>query len=364
MLNKNLICIALITFILSVSAVCDWEDRKGAPPVVYLSQIMENPESWLDVPVRIPLRFAGHRDIFTAYFTAFDRDRHLNFSAWDIHTHIWQKEGFLNDYPFFYAEKDSKEFRAFLRLRKFDTIAVMGKVVSIFRGKPYFKIVWGCKQSGFLNIHNLTLLNRASTAYKNSRFDEAISYYNQVANTNPPTDIDAMIHKVMANIFLYHKQNYQAAMSELTKGLELAKNDPQLLEMYTQCDYYLKHGGAVPQPVKIDFEQQNYIEREDNSLSGTEIIEKSSGSYQTIEPSSSKQSSTTNYSQYSEPVDNNSTSTSSNEEFSEEDEEYTAEDEGEYQDEEFYEDEDEEEDEEFSEEDEYLEDDGDVEDRG
>jgi len=360
MLNKKLICIALITFILSVSVVCDWEDRKGAPPVVYLSQILENPESWLDVPVRVPLRYSGPRDIFTAYFTAFDRDRHHNFSAWDIHTHIWQKKGFNNDYPFFYVEKDAKEFRAFLRLRKFDTIAVMGKVVSIFRGKPYFKIVWVCKQSGFLNVHNLTLLNRASNAYKNRSFDDAISYYSQVVKTNPPTDIQAMIHKVMANIFLYHKKNYSAAMSELKQGLELANNDPQLLDMHTQCDYYLKHGGEAPAPVMINFEPQEYFPEEKSELTGTEIVQP--GSYTSGREAS--QQDTTNYSQYSEPTKADSTATydTSEEEFSENDEEgaSNSEEEFSYDDneeesygEDFYE-----EDEEFS-----SEDDGDVEDR-
>ncbi|WP_372370379.1 hypothetical protein [Candidatus Uabimicrobium sp. HlEnr_7] len=382
MLNKKFICIALITFILSVSAVCDWEDRKGAPPVVYLSQIMENPESWLDVPVRIPLRFSSIRDIYTAYFTAFDRDRHLNFSAWDIHTHVWQKKGFLNDYPFFYVEKDAKEFKAFLRLKKFDTIAVMGKVVSIFRGKPYFKIVWVCKQSGNLNVHNLTLLNRASAAYENRMFDDAVSHYDQVAKTNPPTDIQAMTHKVRANIFLYHKKNYQAAMSELTQGLELAKSDPQLVEMYSQCDYYLKHGGAEPQPMVVNAEQENYFKEQSNKLSGTEVVQPySGGSYTTVNTNKNKQDSN-NSSQYTEPVKNQQ---SQGEEFSENDEEsYTNNDDFSYEeeftsdddnDEEFTSDDDNDEeftsddnDEEFVSEDdefteEFTEDDGDVEDR-
>lgn len=361
MLNKKIICIALITFILSVSVVCDWEDRKGAPPVVYLSQILENPESWLDVPVRIPLRYSGPRDIFTAYFTAFDRDRHHNFSAWDIHTHIWQKKGFVNDYPFFYVEKDAKEFRAFLRLRKFDTIAVMGKIVSIFRGKPYFKIVWVCKQSGYLNVHNLTLLNRASNAYQNRSFDDAISFYSQVEKTNPPTDIVAMIHKVKANIFLYHKNNYSAAMSELNRGLELANQDPQMLEMYTQCDYYLKHGGNPPQPVMINFEPKDYFPEEKSELTGTEIVQP--GGYTTVggQKNNSSTQDTTSYSQYSEPTDttSNSTSnpTSAEEEFTENDEEGVSnrEEEFSYEDESYGED--------FYAEEDFSEDDGDVEDR-
>jgi len=250
-ITKSFLAIFVILTVFAGCLHADWEDRFGQSKVIYLSDILEDPDSWFEVVVRIPLRFEGIRNVYTPFFSHFDREHDVNFSAWDIHSPIWERRGFRNDYPFFYVPKDNPELKTFLKLRRFETISVLGKVAAIFKDRPYIKVVYVCRMPGELNINNLTLLNRGMRAYKERRFELALGSFQKIFHTNPPDDIKALLHKLSAKIYLYEKKSFSRALFQLEKGLAIAENDGELNEMYTQCKYYMKHGGQPPHPLKV-----------------------------------------------------------------------------------------------------------------
>lgn len=157
----------------------------------------------------------------------------------------------------------------------------MGKVSSIFKGKPYFQIVWVCKQEGDLNIENLRLLNKGSKAFQEGRFDESMEHFVTMYHTGPPEDIKALVHKNMAQIYLYEKKDYKLALAQIRQGLKRAKNDAHLLMMRDQCENFMKNGGAEPQPIILSKEQntneqansENYANTTNTSSGFTEIVD-------------------------------------------------------------------------------------------
>lgn len=274
----------LIIAIFCVAPVyADWADRFDGHKLVYLSEILENPESWREIPVRIPLRFQAIRDTFNPFFTAFGKDEYMNFSAWDLHSKIWTRKGFRDDYPFFYMSKHTIELQSLHKLKTFDTVMVLANVSGIFKGRPYFRIVWIKKLPGELGVNNLSMLHSGFAAYEKRQFDKAMSIFAKAFATNPPRDIKALLHKATAKIYLYGKYSYQDALDETTKGLLLTKADPELLYMLKQCRYHLKHGGKAVAPAPI---VRNQVEAKKKSekfpTSGS--ITSSSGSI-TDEPS-------------------------------------------------------------------------------
>lgn len=251
------LCLALFMGLTLVSA--EWKDVFGPPHDVTLAEILENPTAWLDIPVRMQVRFSRFGKIYNPFFTRFSEDSHLNFAAWAIQTHIWTKEGFGNQHPFFYVRKDNAELKGFLRLNTFDTISIYAKVMSIFDNKPSFEVVWMCHLPGDLNIYNLRLLNRATDAFNTRKFPQAEAGFMEILTTDPPHDIRVMIHKTIAKIHMYEHKDCEAAMIELEKAIAITPQDGELKSLYKICQHYLVHGGTPPVPQDMGPDQKAVV---------------------------------------------------------------------------------------------------------
>lgn len=255
--HKKLYSVLIIGLLLfTYTAQADWQDRFTPARLVPLSEILNSPQAWLDIPVRIPIRFSRIGTCYNHFFTQFNNEQYINFAAWDIQTHIWNPDGFANDYPFFYIEKDNPEVKTFLKLRPFDTICVLAKVTSIFRNKPFIRIVWLCHLEGRLHIDNLRLLHLGMKQFRQRNFEQAIGVFNQVFPTNPPVDISLMLHKTIAKIYMYEKKQYDMAIQELEKARcdSQSAKDIELNELYDRCTYYIEHPNSAP-PAPVTWEE-------------------------------------------------------------------------------------------------------------
>lgn len=244
--SRKYLCLLALCLVLGTVVSAEWRDRFGPPRETTLSEILSAPDMWLDIPVKIHLRFARLEQVYNPFFTEFSRESHINFMAWDVQTPIWEKEGFHKAYPYFYVPKDNPELRTFLRLQTFDSISIYGKISGIFRGQPYIKVIWVCRLPGELNIYNLRLINKAMIAFKKKDFAGAITYFEAVQTTNPPYDIRAMIHKTIAKIHMYEYQDFMKAEMELDKAEDFIANDPELASLYDLCAKYTQQGGLPP----------------------------------------------------------------------------------------------------------------------
>lgn len=217
----------------------EWEDRFGPPVEVPFSAILENPETWIDVPVRFQVRFSRLSTVYTPFFTKFSSDQYINFRAWDIQTPIWTKEGFENEYPYFYVSKYHPEYKAFLRYQKFETLTVYAVPMGLFGGRPYFHISWACRLPGHLDIYNLKMLNRGMGAYQKRDFANATAIFDQISKTNPPADIAVMLYRNTAKIHMYEQRDYTGALVQLAKAEEINPNDSETQTLKYLCDQYL-----------------------------------------------------------------------------------------------------------------------------
>ena len=237
------------------------EETPVTPQLVYLSDILKNPSHWLGIPVRVPLRFSRLSNVYTPFFTQFAEEQYINFSAWDVRTPIWDKEAFSTDYPFFYVEKDNLELKSFFKLKAFDTISVVGKVTSLFRQKPYFRITWVCRIPGTIDVDTLRTLNKGMKAFNNKKFDETITILSKLlpgeeeaeSTYFPPHDIQMMIHKLIAKIHMYEKKDFQGALVQLDKALLVNPKDYEANELRMKCDLCLQ--GKIDPPLPSYFEE-------------------------------------------------------------------------------------------------------------
>ncbi len=266
--KKHIFIICVVIALLLPLVQGDWKDKFGGHQVVYLHEIQKNPESWLGVPVKIPLRFQSVRAVFNPFFTPFNKEEYINFSAWDVKTPVWTKNGFFNDYPFFYVKKDNSELQSFLRYNRFETITVLAQVEGLFKGRPYIRVVWACEMPGQLNVHNLTLMNRAMTSFSNREFDRSLTFLEQFVNTNPPEDLESFVYKTRAQIYLYETRSYGQALAQVNQGLKITQNDSELKRLYRQAKYHIKHGG-VAEPYKKRLPQKKHDIITDNFLDAT-----------------------------------------------------------------------------------------------
>jgi len=257
MSNRKLYCVVILSILmLSVSTQAEWNDRFTPAKITYLSDILNSPQCWLDVPVRIPLRFSRIGNIYNPFFTQFNSEQYINFAAWDIQAPIWNQDGFNNDYPHFYFEKDNPEAKTFMKLNTFDTVCVLAKATSIFRQKPYFRVVWVCSMGGNLNVDNLRVLYQGMKSLKQRNFDQAMKSFQVVLTTNPPVDIGLMLHKTIAKIYIYEKKQFAEALQELTNAQQKYENtqDQELKELMDRCAFYMEHGGTPPAMVYVEEE--------------------------------------------------------------------------------------------------------------
>jgi len=234
--RKTLLWIFIVCIIICSSIQAEWEDRFSSAQMVTLSEIAARPETWLNVPVRIQLRFAWMSDFFIAYRTHFSPEHFSNFSAWDIQTPIWEKEEFNRVHSYFYMEKNNPELKALFKLRTFDSFCVLAKVESIFANKVFIRVVWLYKLPGNLDVLNLKMIHQAYKLYNKKQYDEALSAFVEIFATNPPDDIKVMFHKNISLIYLNYRKDYIAALQELEKAKLIAPNDWEVNYLIKQCN--------------------------------------------------------------------------------------------------------------------------------
>lgn len=248
--NKNWILwigLIVIIFIQVPSIYGQVPPLTEVPQVVSLSELMSKPEMWLNVPVKMIVRFAWLSDVYIPFRSPFNNEQFINFSAWDIQTHIWDRDGFDNSHSFFYMEKDNKCLKTFMKLKTFETVCLIGKVECVFAGKPFIRIVWGCPMNGHLGLENLKMMHKSMNSFNARKFDEAITGFQKIILTNPPEDIQLMLYKTTAKIYMYEKKSYDQAMKELEKVKELNANDTEVEYLIQQCMNGIQ--GITPIPI-------------------------------------------------------------------------------------------------------------------
>jgi hypothetical protein len=140
----------LVAVLLSASAIstiqprsCEagwWDDLdKGEP--VRLSDLIAEPTRWQRKTVTFSCIFHAPDSVFQPFFTSFNAEQHVNFTAWIDGSPLWEVEAFLRDeFPYLYVRRDHPQWAELSRLPTFTRIEVTGFVKDIYRQRPWIEI--------------------------------------------------------------------------------------------------------------------------------------------------------------------------------------------------------------------------------
>lgn len=242
--------IILMSFalVLTQTVSADWWDRFSPPIKQKFDSIVENPDTFLDVVVRFTVRFNQFGDYYPTAYTQFQEDRFINFSVWPLERRLWVREDYLNDFKFLYFSKKSKELATLLKLRKYDTITILGKVKSKFNKKPWIEVVNIQKERGFLTKKLISAIVLGHQQINNGEYNNAIDTLRYILDYNIPVDIRGYCLKLLGRIY-YEIDEIIPAAYEFRKALHILRYDLELQKWYKECYKIIVREG-----LKTDFE--------------------------------------------------------------------------------------------------------------
>jgi len=199
----------LVTMAASAWAATDEIDRGGFKLLyskdtklihrkpISLAELQGNPRAYLNLPIKLRVRFHRvEKGLFVPEFTPFTPEYHINFSAWDANSQLWDEETMKVDYPLLFVEKDEMTAQDLIRLNKFDIIEIYGEVVSLFKNKPWFQVtrIWLEKKSPLTNTL-FSHIRLAEDMFEKGLFDLCVGELDRILNYELSSDLAAMLNK-------------------------------------------------------------------------------------------------------------------------------------------------------------------------
>jgi hypothetical protein len=132
---------AAVLVLASPLARAGWWDDLDKGESVKLRDLVSQPEKWHKKVVTFACVYHGSDTVFQAVFTPFNPDQHLNFTAWYDGAPIWELKSFVDDeFPFLYLGRAHPQRDDLLRLAPYTRIEVTGRVVEVYRRRPFVEI--------------------------------------------------------------------------------------------------------------------------------------------------------------------------------------------------------------------------------
>lgn len=72
--------------------------------------------------------------------TAFTEGNFLNFSVWPDGTPVWEKEAFVENFPFLYLRRTNAQREELVRIKRFTRLECTGRIRDIVRGRPAIEV--------------------------------------------------------------------------------------------------------------------------------------------------------------------------------------------------------------------------------
>lgn len=135
--------LALLSLVFPASTTAafavDASARSAAGGADYaLADIMRDPEAFVGKQVVFLCRFAGPSQLYKPAKTRLGQNEYANFAAWPLQAELWTDAGRQNSLPSLYVAKNNRRVNEALRtLRRYDLVAVTGRVVSPYSGLPW-----------------------------------------------------------------------------------------------------------------------------------------------------------------------------------------------------------------------------------
>lgn len=236
---KLLLCISVFVLVCSSATLLPaqgegWWDDLYENRSVTLSQIRAEPHAFRNIDVSFVIQFNGIGSIDNPYYTRFERDQYVNFSAWDDSAKLWDRKTYRDSFPYLFMSRISKQSGTLLKSHRYQRFVVTGRVSSVFRGQPWFE-VFGLKLlEGAMTEPSLIHIVKANELKKLRRFDAAAGEY-ALAHI-PSLPIAAKTTCLTQQAYCLSMANrYADALRSLQQAVALNPDDEALKKACVLC---------------------------------------------------------------------------------------------------------------------------------
>ncbi len=196
-----------------------------------LDDIMASPREYLERDVLFYCRFATTSNLFKNVNTRFNSTQHVNFAVWPDKAILWEESGRKNVLPTLYVAKNDPETLEALRtVKKYELLAVTGRVLNVYAGYPWIqitKIESVEKPSERLCEQVIEHMQSGHEALRAEAGGAAARHYEQALTMGLPCEFRAKAYEQLAHAYLLNNR-LDLARDYLRQAVELNRNDPIL----------------------------------------------------------------------------------------------------------------------------------------
>jgi hypothetical protein len=203
-----------------------WWDDAFAEREVPLSTILAKPEAWRDVPVTFVVQFHQIGKAGSSFFTRFEPDTWLGFSAWTDDAALWEKKAFESDFPNLFVQRNGADARIVGSAAVYDRLAVSGVVRDVIKGRPWIEVTAVRTLTEKMSEGSLVHLVKGLTLRDHRRFDAAAREFEAADAETLPTSVRVLGMREQAYALL-NARKPKAAEERLLTALSL---DPENAE--------------------------------------------------------------------------------------------------------------------------------------
>lgn len=215
---------------------------------VSLAQIVKNPTAFRDLDVTFVIQFQGLGTIENPFYTKFEKDRFMNFSAWADETPLWQKEEFKKNFNYLFVDRMAKETEILANARTYQRFLVVGRVESVFRGQPWIEVKGMKALDESLTEPTLIHLVKAYNFKRLRRFDAAAAEFHLANSVEKlPATVKAMSFKE-EGVCLAAADRHSDALAPLEVAMTLVPKDEELKRLSDFCKAKANETPKTPEP--------------------------------------------------------------------------------------------------------------------
>jgi hypothetical protein len=203
-----------------------WWDDVFTERTVTLTKVLASPDAYRDLPINFTVQFHQIAKTGPSFFTRFEPDSWLGFSAWSEDAPLWEKKAYENDFPHLFVRRDGADFRTVNGAAIYDRFSVSGVVRDVIKGKPWIEVTSVRRLPEKMSEGSLVHLVKGLTLRDHRRFDAAAREFQAADADTLPLQVRLLGMREEAFALLNAKKPL-AAEERLVAALAL---DPQSSE--------------------------------------------------------------------------------------------------------------------------------------
>lgn len=221
-----------------------WWDDVYEQKTVSLEQILKDPVAYRGLEVSFIVQFHRLGTIDNPYYTPFEKERYLNFSAWSDEAALWEKKVYKADFPYMFIDRMAKETAIIVKSRTYDRYLITGRVESIFRGKPWIEVVAFKKLEERMEEPVLIRMVKAFRLKAVRRYDAAASEFAAAVEETLPSHVQAKLHRE-SGVCLAAAERWGEAVKPLENAVKIQPKDKELQKILVHCKDQAKRAREV-----------------------------------------------------------------------------------------------------------------------